>query len=136
MIVLYESADTKGPVVGTISKESLIKHDSIIELPRSSCPGSEGEPIRERLENDVNLSNSCFRFSFDVGQGKETLRETFERRISKAVEVRSLDSMGFGWKLVRLGPDQPQRRGVSRKVREVGEASDGKEVVAAWSEKL
>lgn len=134
MIVLHEGADPKGPVVGTVTKEGSMKHDTVIELPMSSRLGSE--PIRERLGGDVSMSlkNSRFTFAFDVGRGKETRRETFEWRISKAIEVRSLDSMAFGWKLVRLGVEQPAGRGGSREARDVGEASDGKEVVAAWSE--
>ncbi|KAB5569913.1 hypothetical protein GE09DRAFT_1283111 [Coniochaeta sp. 2T2.1] len=137
MIVLHEGADPKGHVVGTVTKEGLMKHDTVIELPRQ---GSEGGTIREPFVSDVSmtLKNSRFRFSFDVGlRGKETRRETFEWRISKAVEVRALDSMAFGWKLVRLGPDGDQPtggRGGPRGARDVGEASDGKEVVAAWSE--
>lgn len=131
MIVLHEGADPKGPVVGTVTKEGLMKHDTVIELH------SEGRTIREPLVSDVSmtLKNSRFTFSFDVGlRGKETRRETFEWRISKAIEVRTLDSMAFGWKLVRLNPDQPTGRGGSRGARDVGETSDGKEVVAAWSE--
>ncbi|RYP23419.1 hypothetical protein DL765_001124 [Monosporascus sp. GIB2] len=136
MIVLHEGADPKGPVVGTVTKKGLMKHDTVIELPMSPRQGSEGGTIREPLVSDVSLTlkNSRFTFSFDVGRGKETRRETFEWRISKAIEVRTLDSMAFGWKLVRLGPDQPTGRGGSRGARDVGEASDGKEVVAAWSE--
>jgi hypothetical protein len=134
MIVLHEGADPKGPVVATVTKQGLVKHDTVIELRR---PGLEGEPIREPLVSDVSmtLKNSRFTFAFDVGRGKEkTHRETFEWRISKAIEVRTLDSMAFGWKLVRLGPDQPAGKGGSRGARDVGEASDGNEVVAAWSE--
>lgn len=134
MIVLHEGADPKGPVVGTVTKEGMMNHDTVIELPMSPRKGSEGGTIREPLASDVTitLKNSRFTFSFDVGRGKETRRETFEWRISKAIEVRALDSMAFGWKLVRLGPDGG--RGGTRDAREVGEASDGKEVVAAWSE--
>lgn len=132
MIVLHEGADPKGPAVGTVTKEGLMKHDTVIEL-------SEGGvvTIREPLVSDVSmtLKNSRFTFSFDVGRrGKEMHRETFEWRISKAVEVRNLDSTAFGWKLVRLSPELPTGRGGSRGARDVGEASDGKEVVAAWSE--
>ncbi|KAK3313273.1 hypothetical protein B0H66DRAFT_565744 [Apodospora peruviana] len=139
MIVLHEGDDPKGPVVGTVTKEGLMKHDTVIELPMSPRPGSEGGTIREPLVSDVSmtLNNSRFTFTFDVGRpGKETRRETFEWRISKAIEVRTLDSMAFGWKLVRLGPDQPTvtGRGGPRRARDSGEASDGKEVVAAWSE--
>ncbi|KAB5515513.1 hypothetical protein GE09DRAFT_1159847 [Coniochaeta sp. 2T2.1] len=144
MIVLHEGADPKGPVVGTVTKDGPKKHDTVIELPMSPRPGSSeggGTTNREPFVSDVSmtLKNSRFRFSFDVGlRGKETRRETFEWRISKAVEVRALDSMAFGWKLVRLlGPDGDQPttgRGGPRGARDVGEASDGKEVVAAWSE--
>ncbi|KAK0622020.1 hypothetical protein B0T17DRAFT_618386 [Bombardia bombarda] len=127
MMVLHEGADPKGPVVATVTKEGVMKHDTVIELGT----------IREPLVSDVSmtLKNSRFTFSFDVGRaGKETRRESFEWRISKAIEVRALDSMAFGWKLVRLGPDHNTGRGGSRGLRDVGEASDGHEVVAAWSE--
>ncbi|RKU47251.1 hypothetical protein DL546_008842 [Coniochaeta pulveracea] len=136
MIVLHKGADPKNPVVGTVTKEGLMNHDTVIELPMSSQQGPEGGPIREHLVSEVSmiLKNSRFRFSFDVGRGKESRRETFEWRMSKAVEVRTLDSMACGWKLVRLGSDQPTGKGGPRGARDVGEASDGKEVVAAWSE--
>ena len=136
MIVLHEGADSKGPIVGTVTKEGLMNHDAVIELPQGS--GGGGITIREPLASDVSLTlkNSRFTFSFDVGRpGKETRREAFEWRISKSVEVRTLDSMAFGWKLVRLGADNlPAGRGGERGAREVGETSDGREVVAAWSE--
>ncbi|KAK3318112.1 hypothetical protein B0H66DRAFT_639558 [Apodospora peruviana] len=107
MIVLHEGTDPKalGPVVGTVTKSGLMKHDTVIELRGTN-------PIREPLFSDVSmtLKNSRFTFSFDVGrQGKETHRETFEWRISKAVEVRTLDNMAFGWKLVRLDPTVPDQ---------------------------
>ncbi|KAM7192044.1 hypothetical protein V8F20_009020 [Naviculisporaceae sp. PSN 640] len=154
MIILYQGADTNGPIAGTITKDKdggLLTHDTIIELR----PASElaGKTIRERLESDVSISlkNSRFRFSFDIaaeneGGETQTRRETFEWRISKAIEVRSLDSTAFGWKLVRLAvapsssttdtdKDKPvSSRGGPRESREAGETSDGKEVVAAWSE--
>lgn len=135
MIVLHEGADPKGPVVGTVTKQSLTNHDTVVALPRRSRHGSETETIREGLHSDMAFKNSRFTFSFDIGrEGEVKHRESFEWRPSKGIEVRSLDSMAFGWKLVRLGPEQPKGQGGRREVRNAGEASDGKEVVAAWSE--
>lgn len=159
MVILHQGADSNGPVVGTVTKDKeggVLSHDTVIELPLAKGPKGG---IRERLQSDVSISlkNSRFRFSFDIPlnadvEGKEsatsTRRETFEWRISKATEVRSLDSTAFGWKLVRLGvdpgsdtdtdTDKPTPaspgKGGARGVREAGETSDGKEVVAAWSE--
>ncbi|KAH9884159.1 hypothetical protein F4778DRAFT_787930 [Xylariomycetidae sp. FL2044] len=60
--------------------------------------------------------------------------ERFEWRHSKGAEIRDMDVISYGWKLVRL--DGPARSGGGgggkRAEREVGLTSDGLEVVAAW----
>lgn len=72
-------------------------------------------------------------FRMNVGlPGQQTPQssETFEWRATGGNEVRGLHPRAFGWKLVRLGRQAGE--GGNRKTRQVGETSDGKEVVAVW----
>ncbi|KAF7552278.1 hypothetical protein G7Z17_g4438 [Cylindrodendrum hubeiense] len=129
-IVLHEGKDPNGKVLGTVTKESLLKAHTTITVP--GRPGSAFDPITERLACSVALTYFTFTFSFDVGIGKDTRRETFEWRSSRGNEVKALDNWAWGWKLVRLGADEGP--GGTRTERDAGETSDGKKIVAVWSE--
>lgn len=65
-----------------------------------------------------------------------SLFEEFEWRRSHGDELAALRSgkKTYGWKLVRLHSNDVADLDVNSERREVGESSDGKEIVAVWSD--
>ncbi|KAK7977645.1 hypothetical protein PG996_003699 [Apiospora saccharicola] len=60
-------------------------------------------------------------------------RERFEWRKSRGNEVKQLDKINSGWKLVRIH-SEADGVGGTRRARDAGASSDGKEVVAVFAE--
>ncbi|KAH7016716.1 hypothetical protein EDB80DRAFT_703375 [Ilyonectria destructans] len=129
-IVLHDGNDPDGPVLGTVTKESLLNAHTTITVP--GRPGSAFNPLSEHLKCNMALKQFTFTFAFDVGIGKDTRRERFEWRPSRGEEVKVLDKWAWGWKLVRLGAGEGG--GGSRSERGTGKTSDGKDIVAVWAE--
>ncbi|KAH7142590.1 hypothetical protein B0J13DRAFT_555821 [Dactylonectria estremocensis] len=129
-LILHDGNNPDGPILGTVTKESLMNAHTTITVP--GRPGSSFNPISEHLGCNIALTYFTFTFSFDVGIGKDTRRERFEWRSSRGGEVKALDKWSWGWKLVRLGAGEGS--GGSRSERSAGETSDGKQIVAVWAE--
>ncbi|KAI9788275.1 MAG: hypothetical protein M1816_007041 [Peltula sp. TS41687] len=133
MVILHEGGDPKGPIISTVTKDSMMNAHTNITVP--GRPGSADDTITEHLRSDMFTGSNhlSFSFSFNVCRDKDIHREAFEWRPTRGAEVRALDKWSWGWKLVRLG--KTTGSGGSRSVRSVGETSDGKEIVAVWAAK-
>jgi hypothetical protein len=118
-------------IVAVVHHEASFNGDATIEVPGRE----EAKPLRCHPDKWAKFT---FTFDFDVGVGKETRKERFEWRPSRAGEVRALDKWAWGWKLVRLGDLHEEKSGGagggSRDVRPHGETSDGREIVAVWAD--
>lgn len=137
-LILFDGPDTKSsPQLATAHREGMIRGHSRITVP--SRPGSASPTVTEKM----TAKTTRFRFSFNVGRGKDTRREDFEWRYSHGKEVKVLDRWSLGWKLVHLGPSdgaslsQTSTAGsgsTSRSQRPHGEASDGNPIVAVFAD--
>ncbi|WPH01516.1 Hypothetical protein R9X50_00436200 [Acrodontium crateriforme] len=101
---------------------------SILKLPGDTA---------EKLQSHTRLTSVSFTFIVPVPSkgGGAKYPEKFEWRQSRGAEVKSAASSKYttGWKLVRLSNENATGVGGRRKDREIGETSDGKEVVAVWA---
>jgi hypothetical protein len=119
--------DSSPPLAGASS--NTFSRSSTVELP--PLPGSGRASAEETLDFS-GFGHGKYSFSVEVGSAGR--REAFEWRHSHGKEVDALGGARTGWKLVRVATDAPggDARG-SRFVSGGPRTSDGKEVVAAWS---
>ncbi|KAK8094437.1 hypothetical protein PG997_001122 [Apiospora hydei] len=126
---------------------------TIPALPNFGRPTTE-----EPLEPHMTMSGAGYAFSLEVqrgtlgaitpvggddnngGEGKgddpasnQWTRERFEWRHSRGNEVKQLDKLNSGWKLVRIH-SEADGVGGTRRARDAGASSDGKELVAVFAE--
>lgn len=88
-------------------------------------------------------------FAMDVGEGPNRRVEQFEWRRSRGPHVKSVGQGSYGWKLVRLAPEDHHRsddetdgelakEGVTKEPDDEDEegemTKDGKEIVAVWAD--
>ena len=133
---------------------------SLITLP--ALPNFGRPTTEEPLENHVTLSGAGYAFSLEVQRGalgaitgagdddgaagsndgdkkgddhaaNQWTRERFEWRKSRGNEVKQLDKINSGWKLVRIH-SEADGVGGTRRARDAGASSDGKELVAVFAE--
>lgn len=121
-LILYDGPTDKHQILASSKTEKHImsRHLQINIPPRAENPAGTSIPF-----------NSSERtFSVNVrGPGKEPLIQEFEWRKSVGGEIRELAGNSYGWKLVRtVGPSVAASG--SRKERNLGYTSDGKEILA------
>jgi hypothetical protein len=103
--------------------------------------------IFEEIHTKLTLKTAIYSFTAPVQRGEKVVPERFEWRQSHGPEVTGLSSShAWGYKLVRLesphasrpSADEPEssRRGGKRAERDVGQTSDGKDVVAVWADNM
>ncbi|KAI0172466.1 hypothetical protein GGR52DRAFT_408403 [Hypoxylon sp. FL1284] len=129
---LHAGPGEDSPVAATVGGdgEGRKSFDVRIVAPARE-DGWQQQTVTVRQEHD--WKTACFRFSADVGLGKDVRREDFEWRHSRGEEVGVLNKHGgVGWKLVRLG-SEAAGQGSERATRSAGATSDGREVVAVWA---
>lgn len=132
-------------VVAEMGGKSALSFHNMIELP--------GRDVKEEIHTKIHLKSPVYSFSaLAKGEGGKVSEERFEWRQSHGKEVTSLGSKwARGWKLVRLDSSVPSSSSTyatdgttpeissskaagKRTSRDVGEASDGNEVVAVWAD--
>jgi hypothetical protein len=131
-VILYNGTSIKGSHLASVKLRSMGFSFSV-KLPPTQNTGSEGldEPV-EAIRNGLIYN---FRFSVEVNP-QTGEREQFEWRSSQGEAVSSLDGERSGWKLLRMAT-VPQKEDATAATRSVGAgymSSDGKEVVAVWTQ--
>lgn len=162
-LVLHNGPDPAAPALASADKEpgeetfanKITGKASIITLP--ALPNFGRPTTEEPLETHVTISGAGYAFSLEVQRGalgaitgsddttanngkKEAdsasdqwTRERFEWRHSRGSEVKALDKLNSGWKLVRIH-SEADGVGGNRRARDQGASSDGKELVAVFAE--
>ncbi|KAI1122716.1 hypothetical protein F5Y10DRAFT_253370 [Nemania abortiva] len=131
-LVLYDGPSDKSPILATATHESIWKPSSVLTVSAHEGVAYDSGKQTVKMAAHSSFRHWTYRFTADVGVGKETRREEFEWRSSHGSEVKELDGNRWGWKLVRLS-SQPLGGGGGRATRALGSTSDGLEVVAAWA---
>ncbi|KAK8130126.1 hypothetical protein PG999_002506 [Apiospora kogelbergensis] len=132
-LVLHNGPDPAAPALASADKEpgeetfanKITGKASIITLP--ALPNFGRPTTEEPLETHVTISGAGYAFSL------EWTRERFEWRHSRGSEVKALDKLNSGWKLVRIH-SEADGVGGNRRARDQGASSDGKELVAVFAE--
>ncbi|KAK6825101.1 hypothetical protein PG989_013156 [Apiospora arundinis] len=162
-LVLHNGPDPAAPALATADKEpgeetfanKITGKASIITLP--ALPNFGRPTTEEPLETHVTISGAGYAFSLEVQRGvlgaitgnddstndndkkdadkasEQWTRERFEWRHSRGSEVKALDRLNSGWKLVRIH-SEADGVGGTRRARDQGASSDGKELVAVFAE--
>lgn len=136
-IVLHNGTSDKDPVLAVAGEEhgwNDFSPNSVITLP--PLPGSPQERCTEIMGAGTSGKTVYFRFSIEVGHGKELRREEFVWQACKGEEAKKLVDAPWecGFKLTRLSDQAGPSNGESHK--EVpGVTGDGQEVLAifAWN---
>ncbi|KAK2002362.1 hypothetical protein LX36DRAFT_652289 [Colletotrichum falcatum] len=121
-IVLHSGPTNTFPPLASVEYHSFSPRMSIM-LPSAPRGSPGGAPVIE-LESKLDFPSSSYYFEMGVGPNCERL-EQFEWRPSSGEAIAMLDGRSRGWKLVRLA----QSAGPA-----AFRGSDGKEVVAAWTD--
>lgn len=103
-----------------------------IHQPDNQAGGEISEPFRRH----VSLKHETWDFVIAIVTGNERHAEKFEWRRSHGDETASLrgGKSTYGWKLIRLRSGDSVRVDTQEDSRVLGESSDGKEVVAVWTD--
>ncbi|KAK8039122.1 hypothetical protein PG993_007533 [Apiospora rasikravindrae] len=162
-LVLHNGPDPAAPALASADKEpgqETLSHKitgkaSLITIP--ALPNFGRPTTEEPLEPHMTLSGAGYAFSLEVQKGtlgaitaaggddtngegeggdpasNQWTRERFEWRHSRGNEVKQLDKLNSGWKLVRIH-SEADGVGGTRRARDAGASSDGKELVAVFAE--
>jgi len=135
---LYSGSTTDGTSVANSTSGSLRKNEAVITIPvASQSYDSQGDrEISEPFRRHVSLKHETWDFVIAIVTGNERYAEKFEWRRSHGDETASLrdGKSTYGWKLVRLHSGDSFSRNARDDSRVLGESSDGKEVVAVWTD--
>ncbi|KAI2639257.1 hypothetical protein GGS21DRAFT_420747 [Xylaria nigripes] len=132
-LVFYEGPDDKGAILATANyKSKWNSSTSILTVPAHEGVDHDTESQRVEMHVKYNSTHQTFRYTANVGVGKETHCEEFEWRASHGDEVKELHGYRWGRKLVRLS-NPPVSDGGDRHIRASGSASDGHEVIGVWT---
>lgn len=140
---LYNGSTTDGASVANSTSGSLRKNEAVIKIPSTSQSSydngeGDGEITSEPLRRHVSLKHETWDFVIAVvsGNTQERYVEKFEWRRSHGDETASLrdGKSTYGWKLVRLHSGGSNGNHVRDDSRTLRESSDGKEVVAVWTD--
>ena len=135
---LYNGSTTDGSSVANATSGSLRKNEAVVTIPGTSQSyddQSDGE-ISEPFRRHTSLKHETWDFVVAVLSGNERYVEKFEWRRSHGDETASLrdGKSTYGWKLVRLHSGDSTGTRAKDESRVLGESSDGKEVVAVWTD--
>lgn len=135
--VLHRGPDGKAPILAEMGSKRYMSIHNTISLPSHN--------IFEELHTKLSFKTAMYFFTAPVLLGEKTVAELFQWRQSHGREITQLSTnkYAWGWKLIRLGPEESaspyavaSSSKVERDVREVGESSDGLEVVAVWADNM
>ncbi|KAK1980677.1 hypothetical protein LZ30DRAFT_594283 [Colletotrichum cereale] len=121
-IVLHSGPTNTSPPLASVEYHSFSSRMSIT-LPPAPRGSPGGAPVVD-LESKMDFPSSSYHFAMGVGPDCERL-EQFQWRPSSGEAIAMLDGRSRGWKLVRLA----QSAGPA-----AFRGSDGKEVVAVWTD--
>jgi hypothetical protein len=136
---LYSGSTTDGSSIANSTSGSLRKNEAVITIPATSRSDydSQGDgEISEPFRRHASLKHETWDFVIAVVSGNEQYPEKFEWRRSHGDETASLrdGKRTHGWKLVRLHSGDSTSSHTRDDSRVLGESSDGKEVVAVWTD--
>ncbi|USW51421.1 hypothetical protein Slin15195_G047400 [Septoria linicola] len=141
--VLHHGPDGSSPVLAEMGSKRYMSIHNMISLP--------GHEIVEELRTKLSFQSASYTFTAPVLHGEKIVPERFCWRQSHGKEVQQLtvNKYAWGWKLVRLDSDDgtlsaampndieaSSSKGGKRADRDLGETSDGKEVVAVWADNM
>lgn len=137
-LALHHGSTVDGACVASSDSGSQWKNNAAITVPYPHPPGdtkADGEII-EQFHRHAGLKRETWDFVVAIGSGSERHAEKFEWRSSHGDETALLRSgkSTYGWKLVRLESNRPTSADVKAGARVLGESSDGKEIVAVWTD--
>jgi len=137
-IDLHGGSTPDGTPIATSTSESVRQNKAVITLPVASHPnnGEHDIEISEPFRRHASLKHETWDFVIAIATGTERHAEKFEWRRSHGDETASLreGKSTYGWKLVRLHSGDTVGADVKDDSRVLGESSDGKEVVAVWTD--
>lgn len=125
------------PIAGSAS-ESAWRTDTTVTIPiaaSSTTSSSTASEIVEPLRKHTSLTHETWDFVCPIESDAERHVEKFEWRRSHGDETASLRAgkSTYGWKLIRLHSSNESNI-VSSDSNVPGHSSDGKEVVAVWTD--
>jgi hypothetical protein len=137
-ITLHNGSTTERPFIASSSSGSASQNKAVITIPVAAQSGnSQGEgKIVEPFRRHASLKHETWDFVLAIMTGNERQAEKFEWRRTHGDEIASLrgGKSTYGWKLVRLNSSESAGANVKEDSKILGESSDGKEVVAVWTD--
>jgi hypothetical protein len=125
------------PIAGSAS-ESAWRNDTTVTIPiptASATSPSTGTEINEPLRKHTSLTHETWDFVCPIDSDGKRQVEKFEWRRSHGDETASLrdGKSTYGWKLIRLHSNN-ESEFLSSDSQVSGHSSDGKEIVAVWTD--
>lgn len=137
-ISLHTGSTTDGACIASSTSGGVSQNKAVITIPASSASeaGQGGGEVNEPFRRHVNFKHETWDFVLAITSGNERHAEKFEWRRSHGDETASLrdGKSTYGWKLVRLHFGKSTNADAKDDSRAQGESSDGKEVVAVWTD--
>ncbi|KAI0386357.1 hypothetical protein F5Y04DRAFT_275965 [Hypomontagnella monticulosa] len=142
LLTLHKGSSRKGPIIASMElpPRAHSLYEGSIDVPPQISGSGSGEDKKGSgsvfVKHYSDWREAKHVFKMKVGVGKNTWTEEFEWRRSHGPEVQDIDRDQKGYKLVRLGGAKAgsiSGDGGPRVWRQKGEASDGREVVAAFA---
>lgn len=133
-IDLHSGPTADGASVASSASGSSAQKKAVITIPQSDS--QTGGEISEPFRRHASLKHETWDFVVAIVTGNERHAERFEWRRSHGDETASLrgGKSTYGWKLIRLQSGASVGADLQEDSRVLGESSDGKEVVAVWSD--
>ena len=136
-ISLHTGATAETDPIASSASGSAWRTDTTVTIPISTVSTtslSSGSEINEPFRKHTSLTHETWDFVCPIGSGKERQVEKFEWRRSHGDETASLrdGKSTYGWKLIRLHSNESNAASSDGQVS--GHSSDGKEVVAVWTD--
>ena len=137
-ISLHTGSTAESDPVASAASGSAWRTDTTVTIPVTSSPtasSSASSEIKEPFRNHTSLTHETWDFVCPVGSNGERQVEKFEWRRSHGDETASLrdGKSTYGWKLIRLHSNNESNL-VSSESKVPGHSSDGKEIVAVWTD--
>lgn len=130
-ISLHTGSTAESETIASSASESAWRTGTTVTIPISAASTSE---INEPFRNHASLTHETWDFVCPIGSEGERQVEKFEWRRSHGDETASLrdGKATYGWKLIRLHSNESNVVSSDSKVS--GHSSDGKEIVAVWTD--
>jgi hypothetical protein len=125
------------PIAGSAS-ESALRNGTTVTIPASTAAAtspSASSEIKEPLRKHTSLTHETWDFVCPIDSDGGRQVEKFEWRRSHGDETASLrdGKSTYGWKLIRLHSNN-ESNVVSSESQVSGHSSDGREIVAIWTD--